>query len=255
MKNIEAIIFDWAGTTVDYGCMAPVKAFSEAFKEFGICPTKEEIREPMGMLKIDHIRTMLGMERINNLWESKYSRGWNEDDVKKVYNIMEKKTLKILSNYCDIKPNVIETVEKLRKKGIKIGSTTGYTTEMMNIVVPKAKENGYTPDFWITPNSVNDYGRPYPYMIFENIIKFEIKSVDKVIKVGDTVSDIQEGKNAGVISVGIIEGSSTMGYSKEEYNMLSKKEKLKERTRVEDVYREAGADYIINDISEVLNLI
>ena len=158
MKNIEAIIFDWAGTTVDYGCMAPVKAFSEAFKEFGICPTKEEIREPMGMLKIDHIRTMLGMERINNLWESKYSRGWNEDDVKKVYNIMEKKTLKILSNYCDIKPNVIETVEKLRKKGIKIGSTTGYTTEMMNIVVPKAKENGYTPDFWITPNSVNDYG-------------------------------------------------------------------------------------------------
>lgn len=48
----EGIIFDWAGTTVDYGCMAPVRAFDEAFKSFGIEPTMEEIRKPMGMLKL-----------------------------------------------------------------------------------------------------------------------------------------------------------------------------------------------------------
>ena len=64
MKKIKAVIFDWAGTTVDFGCMAPVQAFVEVFKEFGIEPTMEEVREPMGMLKIDHIRTMLKMERI-----------------------------------------------------------------------------------------------------------------------------------------------------------------------------------------------
>ena len=68
----EGIIFDWAGTTVDYGCMAPVRAFDEAFKSFGIEPTMEEIRKPMGMLKIDHVRTMLQMERINNLWKEKH---------------------------------------------------------------------------------------------------------------------------------------------------------------------------------------
>lgn len=57
--KIEAVIFDWAGTTVDYGCFAPVQAFIEVFKEFGMEVTMEETRKPMGMLKWDHIKTML----------------------------------------------------------------------------------------------------------------------------------------------------------------------------------------------------
>ncbi len=48
---IEAVIFDWAGTTVDYGCFAPVKAFMEAFAHHGVPVTMEETRKPMGMLK------------------------------------------------------------------------------------------------------------------------------------------------------------------------------------------------------------
>ena len=38
MKKIEAVIFDWAGTTVDYGSFAPVVAFAKAFEKFGIKP-------------------------------------------------------------------------------------------------------------------------------------------------------------------------------------------------------------------------
>lgn len=68
MREIKTVIFDWAGTTVDYGCFAPVRAFMEIFKEYGVVPTIEEVRKPMGMLKIDHIRTMLGMERIAKAW-------------------------------------------------------------------------------------------------------------------------------------------------------------------------------------------
>ena len=80
----ECIIFDWAGTTVDYGCFAPVQAFVEVFKHFGIEPTIKEVREPMGMLKKDHIRTMLQMERISSLWEIKYRRKWTEEDVETI---------------------------------------------------------------------------------------------------------------------------------------------------------------------------
>ena len=32
MRQLEAVIFDWAGTTVDYGCFAPVEAFIKAFE-------------------------------------------------------------------------------------------------------------------------------------------------------------------------------------------------------------------------------
>lgn len=58
-KQIEAVIFDWVGTTVDFGCFAPVQVFVQIFEQAGVPVTIEEARKPMGMLKIDHIRTML----------------------------------------------------------------------------------------------------------------------------------------------------------------------------------------------------
>ena len=70
----QLVIFDWAGTTVDYGCFAPVNAFALAFQKFGVTPTVEEIRAPMGMLKRDHIRTMLAMPAIRQQWEEKQAR-------------------------------------------------------------------------------------------------------------------------------------------------------------------------------------
>ena len=150
----EAVIFDWAGTTVDYGCFAPVQAFLDSFHEYGIDPTMEEVRGPMGMLKIDHIRTMLQGERISGLWKEKYGRDWTEEDVHAVYELSEKKLLENLPNFADPKPYVIETVKELREMGMKIGSTTGYTDDMMAIVAPKAKELGYEPDCWFSPNAV-----------------------------------------------------------------------------------------------------
>ena len=175
MKKIKAVIFDWAGTTVDFGCMAPVQAFVEVFKQYGIEPTMEEVREPMGMLKIDHIRTMLKMERIKALWTEKYGKEPGEEEAQALYEIFEEKLLSILHLYSDPKPGVVETVNRLRRNGFKIGSTTGYNDKMMEIVVPAAKEKGYEPDVWFSPDSTGQKGRPYPYMIFHNMEALEIK--------------------------------------------------------------------------------
>ena len=152
--KFDGIIFDWAGTTVDYGSFAPVKAFIEAFEAFGITPSLEEVRKPMGMLKIDHVRTMMTMDRINRLWIEKHGVKWTEKDVLKVYELSEKKILEIVSNFAYPKPYVVDTVRKIRELGLKIGSTTGYTREMMEIVVPKANEFGYSPDYWCSPDDV-----------------------------------------------------------------------------------------------------
>lgn len=255
MADYKAVIFDWAGTTVDYGCFAPVQAFVEVFRHFGIEPTMEEVREPMGMLKRDHIRTMLQMERISSLWKEKYGKQWTEADVDKLYGIFEEKLLSILDGFADVKPYVLETIEELRKRGIKIGSTTGYTDKMMEIVVPKAKENGYEPDAWFSPNAVGEFGRPYPYMIFKNMQTLGIMSVEQVMKVGDTISDIKEGKNAGVYTVGVIEGSSEMGLSKEEYEALDESEKEKLVNQVREKFFQAGADAVILNMKELLELL
>lgn len=251
----DGIIFDWAGTTVDYGCFAPVRAFIEAFGHYGITPTLEEVRKPMGMLKIDHVRTMLSMDRISRAWEEKYQRPWTEEDVKKVYLLSESSILEIVKNYAAPKPYVVQTVNTLREMGLKIGSTTGYTDEMMALVVPEAGAMGYKPDCWFSPDSTGQKGRPYPYMVFRNMEKLGLMDVSRVMKVGDTVSDIKEGKNAGLVSVGVIEGSSVMGLTQEEYDALTAEEKTKACERVKKIYLDAGADAVIQDIRGVLELV
>ena len=253
MKKVEAVIFDWAGTTVDYGCMAPVQAFVEVFKHFGIEPTMEEVRKPMGMLKRDHIKTMLQMERICNLWREKYQVEPGEKEIDQLYGLFEEKLMSILDQYSEPKPYVVETVAKLREKGIRIGSTTGYTDPMMEIVTREAKTAGYEPDCWYSPDATGQKGRPNPYMIFRNMEQLGVSSVDAMIKVGDTVSDIREGKNAGVCTIGVLEGSSEMGMTKEEYEALSEEEKQVEKDRVAKIYVEAGADGVIEDIRGILD--
>lgn len=255
MRKIEAVIFDWAGTTVDYGSFAPVQAFIEAFQKFGITPTPAEVREPMGMLKWDHVHTMLQMERITEEWKRVHGRMWERSDVDAVYEESEQAIFGILDRFCTPKPYVIETIAALRERGIKIGSTTGYTDEMMQIVVPNAEKQGYAPDCWFSPNAVNNVGRPYPYMVFKNMEALKVSSTGAVIKVGDTAADIREGKNAGMLSVGVVEGSSVMGLTQEEFEALSDTEKAEQREKTAKVYLDCGADYIIQNLSELCELI
>lgn len=255
MNRFDAIIFDWAGTTVDYGSFAPVQAFIKAFEEFGITPTIEEVREPMGMLKIDHIRTMLSMDRIRDLWTQIHGTPWTEDDVKEVYEHSETAILEILPDFASPKPYVSETIEKLRSLGLQIGSTTGYTEQMMKIVAPKAAEQGYAPDFWFSPDDVGGIGRPYPYMIFRNMESMHLMDVRRIIKAGDTVADIKEGKIAGMISVGILEGSSVLGLTESEYNSLTPSAKASILDQAAQTYKNAGADYVIKDIRGILDLL
>lgn len=252
---IEAVIFDWAGTAVDYGCFAPVQAFREAFAHYDVPVTMEETRKPMGMLKRDHIRTMMKMERIAAEWKRVHGREATEEDVEAVYAQFEPKLFSILENYSSPKPFVLETVDTLRKMGIKIGSSTGYTDAMMDIVVKGAAKEGYSPDFWISPDGVGGKGRPYPYMIFENMKVLGVSSVKNVVKVGDTISDIREGVSAGVWSVGVIEGSSELGLTQEEFEQMSPEQKEKECCRVEQVFRKAGADFVIDNLSQLPALI
>ena len=242
MKKINLVIFDWAGTTVDYGCFAPVQVFLEIFKEREIDVTLEEARGPMGMLKIDHIKAMLSLDRVTALW--------NENDIEELYKNFENKLFKILADYTEPVPHCIETVNILRERGLKIGSTTGYTQEMMDIVTAGAKSQGYSPDYYTTPNAV-PAGRPAPYMIYQNMLTLGEEDTDCVIKIGDTISDIKEGRNAKVWTVGILKGSSELGLSLEEVNSLSEKELKEKMEKTAEKMLSAGAHFIIEDISKV----
>jgi phosphonoacetaldehyde hydrolase len=255
MNKVEGVIFDWAGTTVDFGCFAPVNVFIDIFKHAGIEVTMAEAREPMGMLKIDHIRAMLSMPRISGLWEEKYGKAFTEQDVENLYAEFEPALMSSLSEYTDPIPEVVETVQTLRSQGLKIGSTTGYTQTMMEVVVPNALKKGYGPDFYMTPDGTNSFGRPYPYMIYRNMEALKLSASWKVVKVGDTASDIKEAVNAGVWAVGVVIGSSEMGLSLDEFNALSEEDQKKVISQTEESFIQNGADFTIKSMSELPQLI
>lgn len=163
--------------------------------------------------------------------------------------------MSILDQFADPKPHVLDTVAALRDMGLKIGSTTGYTDEMMAIVTRVAADKGYSPDCWYSPNAVKNYGRPYPFMLFKNLETLGVHSVHNAVKIGDTVSDILEGKNAGVVSIGVVRGSSEMGLTEEEFNHLCDDDKAAAINKVTKTFRNAGADYVIQDLSELIPLI
>lgn len=253
--TIKGVIFDWAGTTVDFGCFAPVEVFLTVFEEADIAVTYAEAREPMGMSKIDHIRTMLQMPRIQQAWQTKYGEASTEEDVNRLYASFEGLLMEGLAHYTTPIPHVLDAIETLRANGLKIGSTTGYTKEMMVVVQQGAKEKGYVPDFVATADDVGGKGRPYPYVIFENMKQLGLASVEEVVKVGDTVSDIKEGLHAGVTSVGVIVGSSEMGLSEAEYNALSAEEQQVAIEETRKKFEAAGAHYTIETMQQLPGLI
>ena len=171
--------------------------------------------------------------------------------TKRIYQSFEPSLFSVLEKCCDLKPYVLEAVELLRSQGIKIGSTTGYTASMMKVVTECAKKQGYEPDCLVTPEETDNLGRPFPYMIFRNMQKLGIKSVKHVMKIGDTLSDIKEAKHAGVFAVGVTQGSSIMGLSKDEWSALSIIEQDKLNMKAAITFYEAGADFVINSLADI----
>lgn len=243
---IKALVFDWAGTTIDYGCFSPLGAFVLAFKEFGLDLSLEDARKPMGMLKRDHTIALLEMPHIREQFVKKHRRELREDDVDKIYQSFEDNIFTSLKDYVDLNPYVLQTVQFLRDKNIKIGSTTGYTKKMMDLILPLASQKGYEVDCCVSSDELG-YGRPYPYMMYECARRLNVYPQSTIVKVGDTPVDMQEGKNAGCMSIGLVLGSSTLGLSREEVERGENLEALKNKARV--TLYEAGADVVIDDLS------
>lgn len=252
--KIQAVIFDWAGTTVDYGCFAPLIAVKEIFNKYGIEPTMKQIRKPMGLAKIDHITKMLKMKDIKKQWKEKYGKKPKKDDILKLYSEFEKALFSILPDYAKPIDKVVKTVNELKKQGIKIGSTTGYTSEMIDIILPLAREMGYNPDSIVASSDVPK-GRPSPLMCYQNMINLNIHHPEAVIKVGDTLADIKEGINSGMWSVGVIYGSSVLGLSEREVEEMPEKKLKKKAKKVKKKYKKKGAHYIIKTMDELLDII
>lgn len=254
MKQIKCIIMDWAGTAIDYGCFAPVAAFLESFNEIGIPVTTAETRAHMGLTKVEEIRALFNIKRVKENFENKFGHTHTEEDIQARYATFQRILFTSLANYTDPIPDVVEVISHLRSQGIKIGSTTGYTRSMMDVVQPVAATKGYRVDCCVTPDGLPS-GRPDPYMIYKNMTELAIPSVDYTLKFGDTIADIKEGVNAKVWTVGVILGSNELGLTQEEVKAMPNEKLESLKSEVRHRMLTAGAHYVIDRIEELPTII
>lgn len=252
--SVKAVIFDWAGTMVDYGCMAPAGAFQEIFSRYGMQATIEEARGPMGMHKRDHIATMLRMPSLARQWEAAHGRPATDADVEKMFQEFIPLQLEVLPNYCDVIPGAAETAAALRSRQIKIGGTTGYNEAMMNICLEAASKAGYVPDTSVAVTMV-PAGRPAPWMAVKAAMNLQVFPFEAIVKVGDTVTDVQEGLNAGMWTVAVVKTGNEVGLPLAELEALPP-EALAQRMRdAADKLAAAGAHYVIDGVADLMPII
>ncbi len=249
--RVQAVILDWAGCTMDFGCIAPAVVFVEVFARRGVPITMEEARAPMGAHKKVHIQRITELPSVRARWEEKYGRPPNMEDVEAMFADFVPLQLECLSRYSTLIPGTLDVVRVLRGRGVRIGSTTGYTREMMEINLRDAERQGYVPDSTVCASDV-PAGRPYPFMCLQNAIHLEVDCVAACVKVDDTVPGIEEGLNAGMWTVGLAVSGNEVGLSLEEWNALSPEEQEQRRQRAYRRMLQSGAHYVVDTIADLL---
>lgn len=248
---IRAVVFDWAGTVVDHGSLAPMGVFVEAFAEFGVAITIDEARGPMGMAKRPHIVSLLALPRVTAAWAEAHGRAPTEADIDAVYDVFVPKNRAVAARFADVIPGVPAVVEALRARGIKIGSTTGYTRDIMAEILPVAAAQGFAPDNLVCTGDTPE-GRPSPYMLWRALTELGVYPASLCIKVDDTEVGIAEGLNAGAWTVGVAVSGNVFGLSLADTKALPEDAFEAKRIAATERLRAAGAHYVIDSAADLL---
>jgi len=249
--RIQAVLLDWAGTTMDFGCMAPAVVFVEVFKRKGVPITMEEARAPMGAHKRVHIQKITQLDSVRKRWQDKHGRLPTDADVDAMFKDFVPLQLKCLSDYSELIPGTLDIIKALRKRGYKIGSTTGYMTEMMAINLRDAKKQGYEPDSTVCASEV-PAGRPFPYMCLQNVINLGVSPVEACVKIDDTRPGIEEGLNGGMWTIGLAISGNEIGMPLKAWKKLPKAEQARLREGACTRMYQSGAHYVVDTISDIM---
>jgi phosphonoacetaldehyde hydrolase len=247
---VRAAIFDWAGTTVDYGSRAPVDAFIELFRRHRVTVTAEQARGPMGSYKKDHIRMILAMEPVAQLWQQQCGRPVSAEDIEALFREFIPLQTEVIGRHADVIPGVAQIVRSLRQQGILIGATTGYTRAMMTSLLAPAAAAGYSPESSVCADDVTA-GRPAPWMAITAAMQLGVYPMQACVKVGDTLVDIAEGLNAGMWTVGITKTGNELGLSQAEVEALPAHELESRLSAASDRLLHAGAHFVIPAVAEL----
>lgn len=249
--QLSAVVFDWAGTLLDFGSRAPMGAFVRLFEQFGITLSIEQARGPMGMAKWDHIRALGLLPDVAAQWLARYGQPMSDADVDRLYEVFTPMNAAVVPDFSDFIPGALEVVAALRERGLKVGSTTGYNRPIMEVVSAIAARGGFVPDSLVCAGDLVT-GRPTPLMMWRTFAELGICWPSTVVKVDDTEVGIEEGLNAGTWTVGVCVSGNAMGLSLADWQALSEEQQIARRAAAADKLYGAGAHYVVDSVADLL---
>jgi phosphonoacetaldehyde hydrolase len=250
--KVKALVLDWSGTTADAYVVAPAVVFVEVFKNQGVEISMAEARGPMGLRKDLHIKALTEDPVIRERWKSIKGKYPDQGDVDAMFADFVPLQLDCLRKYATLLPGVAEVTQRLQKRGIKIGSSTGFTRAMVDILEEEAARQGYRPDASVAGDEVIHGARPAPHMVYRNLDLMGIHPIQSVVKIDDTVSGIGEAQNAGCWGVGVVRYSNYMDVDTPEQGAALPADEIARRmARTRDILEKAGAHYVIDSLADI----
>jgi phosphonoacetaldehyde hydrolase len=249
-NSLAAVVFDWAGTVVDFGSHAPMGAFAQLFKSQGVDISVAEARVPMGLPKWDHIRALGRLPRVADAWHARNGRAFDDDDVDRLYAVFTPMNAAAVPHHATLIDGVPELVAQLRRRGLKIGSTTGYNREIMGVLAPLCAAQGFTPDNLVCAGDVPE-NRPSPLGMYRCFLDLAVWPAQRVVKVDDTVPGLMEGRNAGCWTVSVIVSGNEMGLTPAQWTALTPSEQSARRDQAAARLSSAQADYSVDTVAEL----
>jgi phosphonoacetaldehyde hydrolase len=248
--TFSAIIFDWAGTMVDFGSLAPVAAMRAAFASERIALTDAQIRAAMGMAKRDHVSAILAEPDVAHAWRDAHAAAANDSDIDRIFARLDPMLREAAAAHADLIPGAAETAALLKRAGVRIGSTTGYTRAMMAPILASAAAQGYAPEVVVCAGETPQ-GRPSPFMVWTALMQMGVWPTAGAMKVDDAPVGIAEGKNAGCYTIGVAASGNAMGLSLSEYSGLPEATRMARLAAARVKLLAAGADVVIDTIAQL----
>jgi phosphonoacetaldehyde hydrolase len=248
---VQAVIFDWAGTIVDYGSFAPTKVLLEAFAERGVEVSLAEARVPMGLPKWHHIQALGRLPAVAERWRERHLRVMTSADVDALYARFMPLQIEYIAEYSAPIPGAVELVEGLRARGVRTGGSSGYPRAVMAKLEQCASEQGLRLDHTLAGDDLKPGGRPGPWMALANVIELGVTELAACVKVDDTEPGIIEGLSAAMWTVGIALSGNEMGLSQAEVAALPEAERRSRRDQAAERLSGWGAHYVIDTVADL----
>ncbi|MFP1132073.1 phosphonoacetaldehyde hydrolase [Asticcacaulis sp. W401b] len=246
----KAVIFDWAGTMVDFGSLAPVIAMQQGFAAAGVEVSEAEVRLPMGQAKRDHVAALMAQPAVAQRWQDRFRRLPTDTDIERIYSHLDELMRAAGTARATLIPGARATFDQLRAAGIRVGSSTGYTRAMMTPILAAAAAQGYEPELVVCAGETPQ-GRPAPLMIWKNLVELGVWPAADVVVVDDAPVGIAAGKAAGAYTIGVAASGNGVGLTVEAFAALDPTERVVRLEAARTALYTAGADAVLDTVADL----